>query len=1549
MFFYIKFNINTFFFIIFAIIFVSIKPEKIAYPTEYPPFRIYTSQDGMKESWISAISLSPQGNLLINHGDVGEMSIYNGHHFRTIPSPFLGVKVIENQAKQMWSIYPQGFTQYVGDKWVRYEVDKTYINENSFHSITFISRSRDRILFTIPEGLLQFNAQSGATQIIKKSSDTAIGKYRRIIESNNNGIWIIGSHGAVFVQDSYDDQNRLTIDWEEFPIPGDLQIYNLKNPIESADGVLFVIGLEKESKRNMLLSLDKKEWKHHDLNTEENLIAGWICCKKQEIWTIEGTVFSWRLKRYHNNKVTVIPRNRVQSGKLKDFLIESKHQFWIASSTGLMKYNPSAWGAPEQISEVDVNALSIHEDAQKRLWLLTGQDLHLFNNNQETKYPLPQTITNSTFNDSTLHLMPTGELIIGIQQGQIICFNPEAERFEAIKHPDNLYIAHYNPQANGLLLLASGKDASSMQIESYDGRNFQTLFQSLSPKDTGNIRTLLGTRNGDIWIGGVSGIARINQGEYQSYNPQNGYTGYGAFCLLELRNGRIWAGGRDNILEYYGKQWRTISSPNLETVRNMMQSKDGDIWVASGSGVHRFREGSWISNTVEDGLPDATIHNIYQDRTDNIWALSKYGLRQFQPDTDTYPPETFIPIERNMTTIPPDGRIRLVFDGTDRWKQTLKDRLLFSCRLDYISWSPFLPIAEFSKSGLIEGSHIFEVRAMDRYGNIDNTPAQFNFFVLSPWYKDPIVLLLGSVGLLIILITTAFAISRYLWLEKTVATRTRQLSEREELYRTLVENLKQFIFMKDEKSRFISANNSFCTLLGKSLEEIIGKNDYDLFSDELANKHQNNDKYVLETGNSIQIIEEYKTEEGTKWFEKVVTPVRDKQGNITSILGIFWDITERITTEEEIAKLQALLGVAIQQSAVGIIIADAPDVNILIANDAAREMLGETNSPLTNITLQSLANKFETYHSEGTPFKPEDWPLSQAVLQGKSSNNVSVIIHRADGEKRWLLANAAPIRKSDGGIIAGIVVFSDVTEIKRIEEELTKSKEQLETAQSIAHIGSWNSNLITKDLAWSNETHHIFGVDKSHFDGKQSSFYSLIHPDDLDKVKKSAETAILKLQPYSIEHRIIRPDGEERWVYEQAELIKDSNNNAIQLVGTVQDITEAKKAEQEKELLEAQLRQAQKMEAIGQLAGGIAHDFNNLLMAIKGYGSLLHNALDQGSPLREDTEEILKAAERATTLTRQLLAFSRKQVLQPKQLDLNNMVEDMKKMLQRLIGESVELVTHPESSIGKIMADPGQIEQIIMNLAINAKDAMPKGGRLNIETSNVDLDKEYCDMHISVKSGSYVMIAISDNGSGIPKDIIEHIFDPFFTTKAMGKGTGLGLSTVYGIVKQSNGNIWVYSEPDKGTTFKIYFPRILEEIESQIESKPKTKKQSGDETILLVEDEEIVRKIVYRFLKNNGYNTLIANNGPEAIQISEDYTEKIHLLLTDVIMPKMNGIELYNIMKSIKPDIKNLYMSGYTDNEIVHYGILDPGINFIQKPVSEEKLLQKIREILDES
>jgi PAS domain S-box-containing protein len=396
------------------------------------------------------------------------------------------------------------------------------------------------------------------------------------------------------------------------------------------------------------------------------------------------------------------------------------------------------------------------------------------------------------------------------------------------------------------------------------------------------------------------------------------------------------------------------------------------------------------------------------------------------------------------------------------------------------------------------------------------------------------------------------------------------------------------------------------------------------------------------------------------------------------------------------------------------------------------------------------------------------------------------------------------------------------------------------------------------------------------------------------------------------------------------------------LLDTFIDITEKKK-------LEAQFRQAQKMEAIGVLAGGVAHDFNNLLTAILGNTQLALMKVIKDESLREGIQEIEKAGLRAASLTRQLLAFSRKQIIKPKILDINEVINETEKMLKRMIREDIEFLTALEPELWKVYTDPGQIDQVVMNLVVNAKDAMPRGGRLTIETANVELDETYFQSRdTESKPGPYVMLAVTDNGTGMDKETLSRIFDPFFTTKEVGSGTGLGLSTVYGIVKQNKGYVWVYSEPGKGTTFKIYFPRVAKDVViAGKEQEEFAGEISGSETVLIVEDDDALRNITKKMLQKYGYNILEAENGEKALNIGETHEGPIHLLLTDVVMPVMSGSDLSEKLQSIRPETRVIYMSGYTDNAIVHHGILKQKINFIEKPFSPESLSKKVRQVLD--
>ena len=416
--------------------------------------------------------------------------------------------------------------------------------------------------------------------------------------------------------------------------------------------------------------------------------------------------------------------------------------------------------------------------------------------------------------------------------------------------------------------------------------------------------------------------------------------------------------------------------------------------------------------------------------------------------------------------------------------------------------------------------------------------------------------------------------------------------------------------------------------------------------------------------------------------------------------------------------------------------------------------------------------------------------------------------------------------------------------------------------------------------------------------------------------------------------------GVTRWFQTVKVPLAAGDGGARHVLGVATEITDRKS-------LEVQLMQAQKMEAIGRLAGGLAHDFNNLLTAILGSAELLSDVIGSGDPGREDVDAVKQAARRAAELTRQLLAFSRQQILAPQVLDPNALIADLERMLRRLIGEDIALRSSLVPGVGAVRADPGQLEQVLVNLVVNARDAMPQGGKLTLETANVDLDAVHVREHPVMMPGPYVMLAVSDTGSGMDAATKSHLFEPFFTTKERGKGTGLGLSTAYGIVKQSGGYIWAYSELGHGTTFKIYLPRVDAPAETLAPAPERTTTPGGTETLLVVEDQSEVRRLTHKVLAARGYRVLVAGDGPEALRVAAAETATIHLLVTDVVMPAMSGRELAIALAAVRPELKVLYLSGYADESIVHHGVLERGLAFLQKPFTPDVLAAKVRAVLD--
>jgi len=521
------------------------------------------------------------------------------------------------------------------------------------------------------------------------------------------------------------------------------------------------------------------------------------------------------------------------------------------------------------------------------------------------------------------------------------------------------------------------------------------------------------------------------------------------------------------------------------------------------------------------------------------------------------------------------------------------------------------------------------------------------------------------------------------------------------------------------------------------------------------------------------------------------------------------------------------------------------------------------------------------------------------------------------------------------------------SELARATEELRRANERFEMAARAANSVIFEVDLANKEVVMARGIEDVLGYPEAEARRPVRWWLEKVHADDRDRLEEELKRSMRGPgNDFYSEYRFLANNGEYRQLLDTALIIRNADGTAVRSIGALVDITERK-------LLEDELRQAQKMEAVGRLAGGVAHDFNNLLTVIKGYAELLGNEPADTGTYQRNLEQIRKAADRAAALTRQLLAFSRRQVLALEAVNLGEVVANLQELLQRLLGEDVELVTQYGEILGQVRADRGQIEQVLMNLAINARDAMPQGGKLVITTDNIDLAKPVSSGRFTVMPGEYVVLTVTDSGSGMDEDTQSHIFEPFFTTKEQGKGTGLGLSTVYGIVKQSGGYIWVSSEVGKGTSFKIYLPRMFESTETAAAHVP-VKEVVGapgaeSNTLLLVEDEAGIRELTSELLAGWGYEVLVARNGVEALEISGKHRGAIDLMVTDVVMPHMNGRDLAERMRQMRPEMKVIYMSGYTDNLALQGGMVEEGSDFIQKPFSADTLAKRVRAALQKN
>lgn len=731
------------------------------------------------------------------------------------------------------------------------------------------------------------------------------------------------------------------------------------------------------------------------------------------------------------------------------------------------------------------------------------------------------------------------------------------------------------------------------------------------------------------------------------------------------------------------------------------------------------------------------------------------------------------------------------------------------------------------------------------------------------------------------------------------------------------------LFVKDRSHRWVVLNDAFAKLMGHSREELLGKSDYEFLPREQADVFWEKDELVFNSEHENVNEEKITAADGVeRWIVTKKTPFVSNGEKF--LVGIIRDITERKVAEEKLRRSEQLLSTVFASLDDTVLLVDLETRRVLDCNQATERIFGYTREEVVNGDTRKLHVNEETFLAFGQRLRD--------ACKSKALFVTDFHMRRKSGECFPAEISLKPVNHADGGVGFIVGVIRDISERKKADAARARLSQAVEQAAESIVITDISGRILYVNPAFE----RITGYSQAECLGKNPNVLRSGKHDPA--FYENLWNTILKGDIWRGRFTNRRKDGT---FFEEESIIspvRDDEGKIINFVAIKRDMTQQIETEQ-------RLMQAQKMEAVGRLAGGVAHDFNNLLTSILGFAQMVLDETDPKTPTAEDVKEIIKAGERAAALTQQLLAFSRKQLIEPRVLDLPATIGDMENMLRRTIGEDIRLkfITSPGTWLVKM--DPNQVGQILVNLMLNGRDAMPKGGSLEIELRNERVEKKGAFRNEQISPGEYVVLRVSDTGHGMTEEIQSHLFEPFFTTKPKGKGTGLGLATVYGIVKQNNGYITIQSEIDKGTTIQVYLPRenVLRDEGASLEKFCLLK---GTGTILLVEDEDTVRTMAKRSLENRGYRVMECSSGEKALQIIKDANTTVDLLLTDVVMPEMSGPALAASIHKLRPEIKILFMSGYTNEMIAAHGVLEEGTNFIQKPFTANKLIGKVMEVL---
>ncbi len=765
-------------------------------------------------------------------------------------------------------------------------------------------------------------------------------------------------------------------------------------------------------------------------------------------------------------------------------------------------------------------------------------------------------------------------------------------------------------------------------------------------------------------------------------------------------------------------------------------------------------------------------------------------------------------------------------------------------------------------------------------------------------------------------------------------------TESEQRFRVLADNAPVLVWMSDVDAKCDHFNKAWLTFTGRSLEQELGAGWTDDIHHDDIQHYLGTYRSAFSARRAFTLEHRLRRCDGQyRWVLNNGVPRFTETGAFAGYIGSCVDISDQKEAAAALSSANAmLLGrtqdatarlAAIVEGSEDAIFAYNLDGVLTDWNQAATRLYGYSAEEAIGHNLLMMVPPSR---------QNETKEILNAVAFGERIQQFETVRQKKDGSLIDVSFTISPIIGRDGTIIGGSTIVRDITSRKRMEEALQQSEERFQLVAQATKDAIWDLDIRSGGV-WRSETFwKKFGYPPRDTEPDITGWKDLLHPEDRDRVWNEFQTALSRRSDsYEVEYRFRRSDDSYAVVLDRAYIVYNETKQPIRAIGAITDLSDRRE-------LEEQFRQAQKMEAVGRLAGGVAHDFNNLLMVITAYTGMTREKLNDDG-LRNNLAEVQKAAERGASLTHQLLAFSRKQVLLPRIIDLNSVVDDSVKMIQRLIGEDIELNVALGKPLWAVKADPGQVVQVLMNLCVNARDAMRDGGELRIETKNVSVDEEAARERPAFVPGIYAVLVVSDTGTGMTKEVQAHLFEPFFTTKESGRGTGLGLSTVYGIVKQSGGYIWVDSEVGRGSTFSIYLPAVDAPLTTIIT--PEINQTEGQgETILLAEDDNALREAISEYLNGQGYTVLLAGDGAEALNIARLHAGSIRVLVTDMVLPKLSGAELAREVIMMSPNVMTLYMSGYTDRGLVDYDPANSRTGFLQKPFALQTLLQKLREMI---